>query len=107
MTTLKQQLAAWIDATRSVHRHGVLACSALKRAYREVLVAGHPDVRIVYLRGDKALIAGRQAARHNHFMPATLVDSQFATLEEPGEDEDEYCLKYTASHRCCVKTVSP
>ena len=80
-------MAAWIDATRQVHRHGVLACSALKRSYRDILVAGHPDVRIVYLRGDKAVITSRQAARHNHFLPATLVDSQFATLEEPGDDE--------------------
>ena len=80
-------IAAWIDATRTVRRHGVLACSALKRSYRQVLVGTRSDVRLVYLRGDKALITGRQAARHNHFMPVTLVDSQFATLEEPGDDE--------------------
>ena len=82
-----ENMAAWIDATRSVGRHGVLACSALKRAYRQILVGSRPDVQLVYLRGDKALIAGRQAARHNHFMPPTLVDSQFATLEEPGPEE--------------------
>ena len=80
-------MAAWIDATRVIGRHGVLACSALKRSYRQVLAGERRDVRLVYLRGDKALITGRQAARHNHFMPVTLVDSQFATLEEPGEDE--------------------
>ncbi len=80
-------MAAWIDATRSVGRHGVLACSALKRAYRTVLVGARADVRLVYLRGDKALISSRQAARHGHFMPASLVDSQFATLEEPGAEE--------------------
>ena len=80
-------MAAWIVATRAVGRHGVLACSALKRAYRQVLIDGHDDVRLVYLQGDRALIGGRQAARHNHFMPASLVDSQFATLEEPGPEE--------------------
>jgi len=80
-------MAAWIDATRSTGRHGVLACSALKRSYREILVGARPDVCLVYLHGDKALIARRQAARHNHFMPASLVDSQFATLQEPGPDE--------------------
>ena len=80
-------MAAWIDATRTVGRHGVLACSALKRAYRQVLVGPRTDVRLVYLHGDKALITRRQSARHNHFMPPTLVDSQFATLEEPGSDE--------------------
>lgn len=80
-------VAAWIDATRGTGRHGVLACSALKRAYRRILVGNRPDVRLVYLRGDKALIATRQAARHNHYMPAALVDSQFATLEEPNTAE--------------------
>jgi len=79
--------AAWVDATRITGRHGVLACSALKRAYREVLIGSRPDVTLVYLRGGKALIATRQAARHNHYMPASLVDSQFATLEEPGPPE--------------------
>jgi len=80
-------MAAWIDATRSTGRHGVLACSALKRSYRHILVGDRPDVRLVYLQGSKALIAARQAARLNHFMPAALVDSQFAALEEPGPDE--------------------
>ena len=80
-------MAAWIDATRAVGRHGVLACSALKRSYRDILVGARPDVTLVYLQGDKALIGQRQAARRNHFMPASLVDSQFATLEEPGPAE--------------------
>lgn len=80
-------IAAWIDATRSIGRHGVVACSALRRAYRDVLLEGRPDVRLVYLQGDKPLIAARQAARMNHYMPATLVDSQFAALEEPMPDE--------------------
>ena len=98
-------MAAWIDATRSVQRHGVLACSALKRSYRNVLVAGRPDVRIVYLRGDKALIAGRQAARHNHFMPATLVDSQFATLEEPNQDENPLTVSVAPRPPAIVATI--
>lgn len=80
-------IAAWIDATRGAEDHGIVACSALRRAYRDILVGGRPDVRLVYLRGERTLIARRQAARHNHFMPASLVDSQFAALEEPGADE--------------------
>ena len=80
-------MAAWIDATRAVGRHGILACSALKHGYRDKLIGDRTDVRLVYLQGDKTLIATRQAARHNHFMPATLVDSQFAALEPPGPDE--------------------
>ena len=98
-------MAAWIDATRRVGRHGVLACSALKRAYRDTLVAGQHDVRIIYLRGDKALIANRQAARHNHFMPATLVDSQFATLEEPGEDEHPLIVSVAPRPPTIVDTI--
>jgi gluconokinase len=61
----------------------VLACSALKAGYREQLVAGLPDSRIVYLRGTKALIAARLEARRGHYMNPALLDSQFATLEEP------------------------
>ena len=65
----------------------VVACSALKRAYRDILIGDRPDVVLVYLRGDKDLIAARMAARKGHFMPPALLDSQFATLEEPGPDE--------------------
>ena len=83
-----RSVATWIDATRSTGRHGVLACSALKRAYRDILVGDRPDVRLVFLRGEERLIQGRQAARHNHYMPASLVHSQFEALEEPGADEN-------------------
>ena len=65
----------------------VVACSALKRAYRDILIGDRTDVVLVYLQGSKALIAGRIAARKGHFMPPALLDSQFATLEEPGADE--------------------
>jgi gluconokinase len=63
----------------------VLACSALKTAYRDRLLAGIPDGRLVYLRGTKALIAARLEARRGHYMPPALLDSQFAALEEPTE----------------------
>ncbi len=82
-----QAIAAWIAATGEAGGHGVIACSALKRAYRDVLVNGRRDVRIVYLKGERDLIARRSSLRHGHFMPAALLDSQFATLEEPGPDE--------------------
>jgi gluconokinase len=61
----------------------VLACSALKASYREALARGLPDARLVYLRGSHALIAPRLARRGGHFMNPELLDSQFATLEEP------------------------
>lgn len=82
-----QAIAAWIDETRRAGRHGVVACSALKRRYRDVLIGARPDVRLVYLKGDEALIARRIAARHGHFMPAALLHSQFEALEEPVPDE--------------------
>ncbi|TNC16013.1 gluconokinase [Methylobacterium terricola] len=80
-------IAAWIDRVRAEGRHGVVTCSGLKRAYREILVGDRPDVRLVYLKGDRALIGRRMAARHGHFMPTSLLDSQFRTLQEPAPDE--------------------
>lgn len=80
-------IAAEIDRKRSTSTNVIIACSALKRGYRDILVQGHPHTRIVYLRGDKDLIADRLNARTGHFMPPGLLDSQFRTLEEPTEDE--------------------
>jgi len=80
-------IAAWIDNTRQAGNHGIVACSALKRAYRDILVGARRDVRLVFLKGDRELIGRRIAARDDHFMPATLLDSQFAALEEPAADE--------------------
>jgi carbohydrate kinase (thermoresistant glucokinase family) len=81
-------VAAWIDKTRCSGGHDVVACSALKRRYRDVLIGDRADVRLVYLKGDEALIARRIATRHEHFMPRTLLHSQFEALEEPGSDEN-------------------
>jgi gluconokinase len=68
--------------------HGVIACSALERAYRYVLIGDRPWVRPVYLKGERSLVTRRIAPRQgHHFMPASLLDSQFAALQEPGEDE--------------------
>ena len=67
----------------------VVACSALKRSYRDLLRAesGAPGLQFVFLKGSRALIAGRLADRRGHFMPPTLLDSQLAALEEPSPDE--------------------
>jgi len=80
-------IAAWIDLTRGSGRRGVVACSALTRRYRDVLIGDRAGVRLVYLKGDEALIARRIATRHEHFMPPALLHSQFEALEEPGSDE--------------------
>lgn len=65
----------------------VVSCSALKRSYRALLRGDCDRVVFLHLTGDRALIAERVAARPSHFMPITLIDSQFAVLEPPGSDE--------------------
>jgi len=86
--------APWLAAVAQVigtwrHRgeHGVITCSALKKAYRQQ-ISDRDDVRLVFLEGPREVIAGRVGARQGHFMPPTLLDSQFATLEPPGPDEN-------------------
>jgi gluconokinase len=81
-------IAAWIDHNRRLGAHGVIACSALKRRYRNILIGDRADVRLVYLKGDEELIARRIATRHEHFMPQSLLHSQFEALEEPGQGEN-------------------
>ncbi len=80
-------LAAELATARRAGVGAVLACSALKRAYRDVLRDGHDDVRFVHLHGSRALLAERLAARRDHFMPVALLDSQLGTLESAGADE--------------------
>jgi carbohydrate kinase (thermoresistant glucokinase family) len=79
------RVAAWIDQHIAAGRPGVITCSALKHSYRDVL--RRPAVTFVWLDGPRELLAARLASRHGHFMPPTLLDSQFATLEPPREDE--------------------
>lgn len=77
-------LAELIDRLVRAGRHAVLACSALRASHRDRLRARHTaEVKLVYLRGDPALIRVRLAQRRGHFMTAALLDSQLATLEEP------------------------
>ena len=81
-------VAAWIDHCRGSGIRGVIACSALKRRYRDILIGDRADVRLVYLKGKEELIAHRISTRHEHFMPPSLLHSQFEALEEPGPDEN-------------------
>ena len=98
-------IAEWIDATRHAGGHGVVACSALKRAYRDVLIGDRRDVRLVFLKGDRDLIAQRVAARADHFMPTTLLDSQFAALQEPQTDERPIVVSIAPHPREIVETI--
>lgn len=68
----------------------VVSCSALKRSYRDILRAEAGEVRFIFLKGQRALIAERLAGRRGHYMPPSLLDSQFAILEEPSPDEDAW-----------------
>jgi gluconokinase len=100
-----RDIAAWIDRTREQDAHAVLACSALKRRYRDVLLKGRPYVRLVYLKGSEALIARRMAARHGHFMPRELLHSQFEALEEPGADENPVTISVELRPREVVAKI--
>jgi carbohydrate kinase (thermoresistant glucokinase family) len=86
------KIAEVIDGWRRAGQSGVVTCSALKRAYRDKIVTDPQEVKIAYLRGTRDTIGRRMAARHEHFMPVALLDSQFATLEEPQPDEHPIVL---------------
>ncbi|MGB8332019.1 MAG: ribose-5-phosphate isomerase A, partial [Polyangiales bacterium] len=89
-------VAAWIDGQRAKRQPGIITCSALKRSYRQVVIGNRTNVRLVYLRGSRALIAERLAGRHDHFMPSSLLQSQLDTLEEPGDDENPLVIDVDA-----------
>ncbi len=98
-------IADEIDRVCKTGQHAVIACSALKRAYRDILVHGRNDVRIIFLKGTQGLIASRLALRKNHFMPPGLLDSQFKTLEPPGESENPVTVSIDASVEAIVDDI--
>jgi len=98
-------IAAEIDRVCQAGEHTVIACSALKRAYRDILMHGRNDVRIIYLNGTQQLIADRLAKRKGHFMPPDLLPSQFRTLEPPGSDEDPVTVSIDASVEAIVDDI--
>jgi gluconokinase len=100
-----QAIADFIDRIRHAQGHAVVACSALKRRYRRILIGDRRDVRLVYLKGDAPLIAERLAGRHGHFMPPELLDSQFQALEEPGPDENPIAVSIAQSPRTIVAQI--
>jgi gluconokinase len=100
-----QAIADEIDRVCKTGAHAVIACSALKHAYRDVLVHGRNDVRIVYLSGTQPLIAERIARRKGHFMPPGLLDSQFKTLEPPAADENSVTVSIDASVETIVEHI--
>jgi carbohydrate kinase (thermoresistant glucokinase family) len=93
-----QAIAAWIAEHRAAGTTCVVTCSALKRAYRDIVTDRQSaDVRLVYLTGDFDLIEARLKARKGHFMPPGLLQSQFDALEEPGADERAIAVSIEAT----------
>jgi gluconokinase len=98
-------IAGEIERVCKAGQHVVIACSALKRAYRDILVHGRDDVRIVYLQGTEKLIAKRLAQRKGHFMPPGLLASQFQTLEPPDSSENPLTVSIDASVETIVDDI--
>jgi len=91
-------IAAWIDEHRAAGTTCVVTCSALKRAYRDIITSKQRrDVRLVHLKGDFGLIEGRLKARTGHFMPPALLTSQFDALEQPAADEHAITVSIDAA----------
>ena len=99
------QLTAQLAAHAQAGHGCVLACSALRRSYRDRLRAGAPGARFVHLHGPRALLAERTAARTGHYMPASLLDSQLATLEPPQPGENALELDIAQSPEAIVAAV--
>lgn len=83
-------IASRIGEARDAGTGLVVSCSALKRSYRDILRGENSDIRFVFLRGPRALIAERLSKRQGHFMPPALLDSQFAALQKPSPEEDAW-----------------
>jgi len=97
LASLRDAIRNWLDAGVNV----VLACSALKASYRDVLLVS-PEVKLVYLRASQALVAARVAARTGSYMNPELVPSQFQTLEEP---KDAVEIDASATVEECVASI--
>lgn len=96
-----QAVAEWLRTHES--QGGVVSCSALRRSHRDVLVAAAPRATFLHLTGDPAVVRARMESR-SHFMPPSLLDSQLATLEPPGEDERHVSVDVRASPEEIVET---
>jgi gluconokinase len=83
-----QAIATWLDERIAAGESAVVTCSALRRAYRDLLLRGRPEARLVFLLAGRETLARRLAGRHGHFFPERLLDSQLADLEVPDGEEN-------------------
>jgi gluconokinase len=100
-----EEIAEWIGKRRPAREPAVVACSALKRSYRDLLRGADPDLRLVYLKGEREQLETRLAQRRDHFFPAALLDAQLADLEEPTPDEDPHVIHIGGSVATTVDAV--
>jgi gluconokinase len=98
-----QAVARWIDEQLAAHEPGIITCSNLKRAYRQITIGSRKGVRLVFLKGDERVIHNRIVKRRHQYMPPNLLRSQFETLEEPGEDEHAVVVTV---HRSIAESVA-
>jgi carbohydrate kinase (thermoresistant glucokinase family) len=104
---IARALAEAGDAGQAGQTGGVVvACSALKRAYRDRLRQAAPDLQLVHLRGSREVLAARLASRRGHYMPASLLDSQLRTLQPPEPDERAIELDVDAPPRLLVQQAA-
>lgn len=100
-----QRVGSWIDQRIAAGASGVIACSALKRSYRDCLRQGRPAVRMVVLNVDRDDLAARLARRHGHFFPAALLNSQLGELELPDPAEPCLVVRATGSPAAVVDEI--
>jgi carbohydrate kinase (thermoresistant glucokinase family) len=98
-------IAAWIDAQLEQGQSGLVSCSALKRSYRRRLVRDRTDVRLVYLQGSFELISERMQRRRDHFMPVSLLKTQFDILEAPAADENALVISIAQPAERVAETI--
>ena len=98
-------VTARIDSYRAADQPAVLACSALKRRYRDELTAGRPDVRIVFLATSRDVLRARLVARHGHFFPAVLLDTQLADAQAPEPAERALVVDETGTPDDTVRLI--
>jgi gluconokinase len=99
-------VAEWMDQRIAAGEGAVVACSALKRSYRDMLRRGRPQVRVVVLRADEDILARRLTARHGHFFPMRLLASQLADLELPGPGEQALTVPATGEPAAVADSIA-
>ncbi len=92
-----EAIARFIDEELARGTKTIVTCSALKQRYRDIIIDGRKGVRLIYLKGEKALLERKLARRHGHFMPSSLLKTQFDALEEPGLEENPLIVSVDAA----------